>query len=87
MSGRLLLRAPEVAALLGMSVRAFHAARARLRDRGFPAPVPGMGPRYDPRAIEAWLARAQGKAAASPPVEDIAGWQAELDRRAMRGRP
>lgn len=29
--------------------------RKRLKDQGFPEPVPGMGKRWDSRAIAAWL--------------------------------
>ena len=35
----------------------FYKNRADLEELGFPMPVPGLGHRYDPVAVEAWLAR------------------------------
>jgi predicted DNA-binding transcriptional regulator AlpA len=79
---RLLLRTPEVAALLAMSVESFYRRRAALDAAGFPKPVPGMGVRYDPLAIQEWLAAQRTRpGATTPPLDDVAGWQAELDRR------
>lgn len=90
MTTRFLLTRAEVAAQLGMTPATFGRRLATLRRAGFPAPVPHMGRRYDPRAIEAWLAAqrtppgapADDPTGAAPPAEDVAGWQAVLDRRA-----
>ena len=83
MIGRLMLRRVQVAALLDMTYASLSCALPGLRARGFPEPVPGSRGRYDPRAIEAWLARPRGEGPRDPqpPVEDLAAWQAELDRR------
>lgn len=84
MTARLLINTAEVAELLGMTVHTFYRRRAQLHRVGFPNPVPGMGIRYDPLAIQAWLARQRTASAtpAPPPMQDdVAGWQGELDRR------
>jgi predicted DNA-binding transcriptional regulator AlpA len=79
----LLARAPEVAALLDMSLASFRSAKRNLLARGFPPPVPGLGKRWDVEAIRDWLAsqRAPKDRAAEPPLDDIAAWQREIDRR------
>jgi len=56
----------QVAERLAMSPAAFAARRRRLEeDHGFPPPVPGLGRRWDPQAIEAWLARQDRQESAS----------------------
>ncbi len=52
-----LLRAGEVAQLLALdSARSFLMRRRRLEaERGFPAPVDSLLPRWDRTAIERWL--------------------------------
>jgi len=51
-----LLKHGQVAQLLGHSADWFSRHRAQLEAQGFPRPVPGCGRRWDPAAIEAWLA-------------------------------
>lgn len=76
-----LLTMREVAARLGYGYDWFRKHRAALeRDHKFPAMVPGCGFRWDPRAIDRWLARQDGaEPAADPLTVDIA---ATLDARA-----
>jgi predicted DNA-binding transcriptional regulator AlpA len=59
---RPLLTAHQVAMALALdSALSFHRRRRALEaDHGFPEPVPGLGLRWDPAAIEAWLARRRG---------------------------
>jgi predicted DNA-binding transcriptional regulator AlpA len=69
-----LLRAREVAALLGVALHWWYRHRRALEAEGFPAPVRlsrGVA-RWDPAAIEGWLAARRG---------DVSGWQAKLDMR------
>lgn len=71
---RQLLTAPQVAAALGYRYGWFIRHRARLEaDHSFPAPVDGLGLRWDPAAIEDWLdARRQAtRAVVAPAAEDI----------------
>jgi hypothetical protein len=87
-----LLRAREVANLMGVPFKTLQRQLPKLQaEHGFPRPLPGLGRRYDPGAIVAWLNRMavagerpagapDPDAAASP--GDLAGWQDELDRRA-----
>lgn len=87
-----LLTYPEVAAALKVTREWFYRNHRRLvRQHGFPAPMPGMGNRWDPRAIELWqdgdLARqkllpAAPAPPAAPPEEDGDAWAGILDRRA-----
>jgi hypothetical protein len=67
-----LLTAHQVAELLGLRPRQFAARRAGLVAAGFPAAVAGLPDRWDPLAIEAWLA-AQRPAPApeAANVEDV----------------
>jgi hypothetical protein len=60
-----LLTAHQVAEILALdSARAFAQRRRRLEEEhGFPRPVPGVGRRWDPLAIEAWRRRIRGEAA------------------------
>lgn len=73
-----LLRARDVAALLGWSVNYWYRRRSALEAAGFPRPlrVGKLGTRWDPAAIEAWLAAQRG---------DPAGWEARLVTRGRRG--
>ena len=58
---RSLLTAAQVADRLQITVRAFWARRRSLEaEHGFPAPVPGIGQRWDPAAIQAWQDRTGG---------------------------
>lgn len=56
---RQLLTLHQVAVLLGLpGARSLVARRRQLEEEhGFPPPVPGLGLRWDPVAIDAWLAR------------------------------
>ena len=84
-----LLTPAEIAQQLGVPLNTFRRNLPALRrDHGFPAPLPGMGGRYDPLAIATWR-EAQGKApapgtpAAAPGEPDtIPDWQTKLDQRA-----
>jgi hypothetical protein len=69
-----LWQAAQVADRLAMTPAAFCARRRRLEeDHGFPPPVPGLGRRWNPAAIEAWLAQQAGGMPAqdAPSAEDI----------------
>ncbi|WP_206934188.1 hypothetical protein [Roseococcus thiosulfatophilus] len=68
-----LLTSHQVAELLGLRPRQFGARRAGLEAAGFPGPVAGLPDRWDPLAIEAWLAAQRGETAAqaAPSVEDV----------------
>jgi len=77
-------RAAQVAALLGLTVRAFHCRRARLvAEHGFPQPLPGLGTVWDLAAVERWIARQDPASATARAAEDLAGMEAELVRRAQ----
>jgi predicted DNA-binding transcriptional regulator AlpA len=61
LTDRTLWQAAQVADRLGISPAAFAQRRRRLEDdHGFPPPVPGLCRRWNPAAIEAWLARQAG---------------------------
>lgn len=64
---RQLLTAHQVAMTLALdSAMSFHRRRRCLEaEHGFPAPVPGLGLRWDPAAIDAWLGRQRGAAPAA----------------------
>jgi hypothetical protein len=65
-----LLTATQVADLLGLGRRSFMARRRRLQaEHDFPAAVAGLPDRWDPLAIEAWLA---SQRPATPPGPDAA---------------
>lgn len=69
-----LWQAAQVAERLAMTPGAFCQRRRRLEaEHGFPAPVPGLGRRWNPAAIEAWLAVQAGGMPAQDQVspEDI----------------
>ena len=76
---------PQAAEALGLTVPGFCRRRAQLEASGFPRPLPGLRRRYDPLAIQGWLARLRGEPAHSVTPEDHgdAALQAELDRRAL----
>jgi hypothetical protein len=63
----MLWTAHQVAEALALpSARAFHCRRRRLEEAGFPSPVRGLPDRWDPRAIEAWLALQRPASLAAP---------------------
>lgn len=74
MTVRRLLSARDVAELLGWSVNYWYRRRAALEAAGFPRPlrVGKVGTRWDPAAIEAWLAAKRN---------DLPGWEARLAAR------
>jgi predicted DNA-binding transcriptional regulator AlpA len=80
---RPLLTARDVAALLGVTVSYWYRRRRALEAAGFPPPVPALGNRWDPVAIERWLAAQRGEALVEP-----AEWEqrlaARLDTPAVR---
>ncbi len=94
MTERALLNMAEVARKLGRSVEWFYRNRRRLeREHGFPASIAGLGKRWDPAAIDAWLDRQMApelrRARAAPGSADgepgeIIDWEHELGRRARR---
>ena len=77
----------QAADALGLTVPGFCRRRARLEAAGFPRPLPGLRRRYDPLAIQGWLARLRGDdpatPEAAPPFDSDAALKAELDRRAL----
>jgi predicted DNA-binding transcriptional regulator AlpA len=73
---RPLLTARDVAALLGVTVSYWYRRRRALEAAGFPPPVPALGNRWDPVAIERWLAAQRGEALAEP-----ADWEQRLAAR------
>lgn len=86
----LLLTLSDLAGELALTPDQFRERRGALRRLGFPEPVPGLGSRWDPEAVRAWLAcqRASAKVQAVAndceiPAADLAPLQAELDRRAI----
>ncbi len=76
MSIRPLLTAREVAQLLGLTRAAWYRRRPALEAAGFPPPVPALGNRWDPAAIDRWLAEQRGETPAEP-----AGWEQRLAAR------
>lgn len=86
-----LLTFPEVAERLGVPLNSLYRNHRVLREEhGFPAPVPGLGRRWDPQAIENWLATQRGEPVPIgqllPPdttTAEVFDWQQELDRRAL----
>jgi hypothetical protein len=69
-----LWQAAQVADRLAMTPAAFNARRRRLEaDHGFPPPVPGLGRRWNPAAIEGWLASQGGGLPdhQAPSAEDV----------------
>lgn len=79
-----LLTVAQVAARLGIATETLYRTIRRLRDdHGFPRPLPGLSHRYDPLAIDAWIARWRAEAPRLPEDPDnLAKIQAEIDRRA-----
>jgi predicted DNA-binding transcriptional regulator AlpA len=81
------LTIPQVAATLGLTTAAFYKRHHKLREQhGVPPPLPGLGHRWDPAAIAAWIGRQGNPTAAEtpPPANDIDVWQQRLDERAAR---
>lgn len=85
-----LLTTPEVADALGVPVGQLRRTIVRLkREHGFPECIPGMGHRYDPEAVGAWIARYRKDATPAPAANDdedaeLAAWQAKLDARSVQ---
>jgi hypothetical protein len=81
-----LLTAHQVAEILALDgPRAFAQRRRRLEEEhGFPPPVPGVGQRWDPLAIEAWRRRIRGEAA--PALHDGPGNDNVEDLLIVRAR-
>jgi hypothetical protein len=81
----MLWTAHQVAEALGYaSARSFHCRRRRLEaEHGFPPAVAGLPDRWDPKAIEAWLAAQRPRAAAN----DDDGAEALLIARARALAP
>lgn len=73
-----LLTSRQVAEIFGWSLEHWRRQRPKLEAAGFPGPVTPPGTRWDPVAIERWLARQRG---------DVAGddWQGELEARLEAG--
>lgn len=68
-----LITATQVAEVLGISRRQFMARRRRLEaEHDFPRPVAGLPDRWDPLAIDAWLASQRPAAPPAPSAEDAA---------------
>lgn len=67
----------EIAAMLGCKPRSFARRLPALQAAGFPAPLPGLGQRWDIQAVEAWL-NAQSPA----PAASAIGAEAVLIERA-----
>ncbi len=79
MQPRALLTQRQVAEWLGHSLDWFRRNRVRLvQEQAFPPPVPGLGQRWDPQAITAWLAHWRGVA----PAPDSDDWENILAARA-----
>lgn len=92
MIDRTLLDAEQVAARLHVTLDWWRHNRRRLQESfGFPLPIAGIGGRWDPLAIQAWLDAQLPAYAPRPSAANDAGapadWSAELDRRldAARG--
>lgn len=87
-----LLRTPEVARLLGLSVERFYRVRPKLEAEGFPRPRAPFTNRWSADAVTAWI-NAQSEpapepspaAATLPADEDGQGWAAYLRGRLPSG--
>lgn len=83
-----LLRTPEVAERLGLSVEAFYRRRRSLEAAGFPAPKPPFKSRWADSAVTAWISAgtaASPVAVPSAPSDDDAdAWTALLKQRARQ---
>lgn len=89
-----LIRTPEVASKLGLSVERFYRARKELDRNGFPAPCAPFSNRWSAAAVDAWIDRqATGSAIATdtpadrmdealPEDDDMAAWRRKLSERA-----
>lgn len=86
MTDRTPLDVAGAARALGRTPAWFRRHRAELeRQHGFPKPLPGLGLRWDPKAIELWKDRFIPPELRGEPVLSISindNWQAELDSRA-----
>lgn len=82
MTAARLLTPGQVAQLLGLpSSRSFLRRLPKLREGRFPAPIEGLGQRWDRRAVDAWLDLQSAIGPASFVQNNGAG-EAELIRRA-----
>ena len=73
-----LIDARQVAERLGRGVSWFYCTRQTLIDKhGFPDPVPGIGLRWDPVAIDRWLAAQCGEA--PPALAKLSGRRVVLN--------
>lgn len=80
-----LITSTAVAELLGITRRQFMNRRRRLEaEHGFPPPVAGLPERWDPIAIEAWLAQQRPPAPTPPDPAEAA--EALLIQRARAVR-
>ncbi|BAI73193.1 hypothetical protein AZL_025550 [Azospirillum sp. B510] len=89
-----LIRTPEVAAKLGLSVERFYRARKDLDRNGFPSPCAPFSNRWSAAAVDAWIDRQStgGAVAARPPADreeealpeddDMTAWRRKLSERA-----
>jgi predicted DNA-binding transcriptional regulator AlpA len=84
-----LIRTPDVAAKLGLSVEVFYRRRAQLAQAGFPPPCAPFRNRWSEAVVDAWINRASAPAATAdrepdraPPDNDITAWSKTLSERA-----
>ena len=75
----------QVAEALKITPRMFRRRRPAMEAAGFPRPLPGLRGRWDPLAIEAWLATLRQPLTAAVAAGDDRALQAEMDRRAQAG--
>lgn len=83
-----LLRTPEVAERLGLSVEAFYRRRRSLEAAGFPPPKPPFKSRWAASAVTAWISAGTAVSPAVPPApsdDDADAWTALLKQRARAG--
>lgn len=81
-----LLRTPEVAERLGLSVEAFYRRRRSLATAGFPPPKPPFRNRWAESEVSRWISAGTPPATvpAAPPDDDADGWTAILKHRARQ---
>jgi len=86
-----LLRTPEVAERLGLSVEAFYRRRRSLEAAGFPPPKAPFKSRWADSAVTAWISAATAAPfAAVPPApsdDDADAWTALLKQCARQVSP
>lgn len=87
-----LLRTPEVAERLGLSVEAFYRRRRSLEAAGFPPPKPPFKSRWADSAVSAWISAGTAPSLAASPAavpsapsdDDADAWTALLKQRARQ---